>query len=123
MSFTVSGSFKNTFAFLRRMLNRDAYNTVDSLAQEGVAALAAHTPVDSGITASSWTYEIDDSPTMRIIWKNHNINEGVNIAIILQFGHGTGTGGYVVGRDYINPAMQPTFDKISERVWKAVTDA
>ena len=122
-SFRVTGSFKNTFTFLRRMLNKEAYNAIDAYAQEGVAALRAHTPVDSGITASSWSYEIVDDQDMKIIWKNHNINKGVNIAIILQYGHGTGTGGYVAGRDYINPAIQPTFDKISDRVWKAVTSA
>ena len=89
-----------------------------------MAALQAHTPVDSGITANSWSYEIkDDGTNLQIIWTNDNVNDGVNIAIILQYGHGTGTGGYVVGRDYINPAMQPTFDKISDRVWKAVTSA
>lgn len=120
--FTVSGSFNRTFTFLRRAMNREAYALVDSLAQEGVSALAAHTPADSGITASSWTYEIeDDGSDIRIIWKNTNVNQGVNIAVILQYGHGTGTGGYVAGRDYINPAMKPTFDKISDRVWRAVT--
>lgn len=120
--FSVSGSFKNAFNFLRRAKTREAYASLQSLAQEGVAALAAYTPADSGITASSWTYEVeDDGPDIRIIWKNTNVNQGVNIAVILQYGHGTGTGGYVAGRDYINPAMKPTFDKISDRVWRAVT--
>lgn len=122
-AFRVSGSFKNTLSFLRRMKNKEAYALVERYAQEGVSALQSHTPVDSGITASSWSYEIVDEANMKIIWKNHNINKGVNIAIILQYGHGTGTGGYVVGRDYINPAMQPTFDNIAEKVWKAVTSA
>ena len=120
--FSVSGSFKNTFNFLRRASTNEAYASLESHAQEGVAALAAHTPTDSGITASSWTYEIeDDGSDIRIIWSNTNVNQGVNIAVILQYGHGTGTGGYVAGRDYINPAMKPTFDKISDRVWRAVT--
>jgi hypothetical protein len=100
------------------------FRSLDAHAQDGVAALQAHTPVDSGITANSWDYEIiDDGVDLQIIWSNYNVNKGVNIAIILQYGHGTGTGGYVAGRDYINPAIQPTFDKISDRVWKAVTSA
>lgn len=120
--FTVSGSFKNTFSFLRRAMSREAFASLHAFGNEGVAALAAHTPADTGITASSWTYEIeDDGSDIRIIWKNTNVNQGVNIAVILQYGHGTGTGGYVAGRDYINPAMKPTFDKISDRVWRAVT--
>lgn len=120
--FTVSGSFNRTFAFLRRAKSREAFASLSAFGQEGVAALAAHTPADTGITASSWTYEIeDDGSDIRIIWKNTNVNQGVNIAVILQYGHGTGTGGYVAGRDYINPAMKPTFDKISDRVWRAVT--
>ena len=120
--FSVSGSFKNTFSFLRRAMSQEAFASLHAFGQEGVAALGAHTPVDSGITASSWTYEIeDDGSDIRIIWKNTNVNQGVNIAVILQYGHGTGTGGYVAGRDYINPAMKPTFDKISDRVWRAVT--
>lgn len=123
-SFTVSGSFKNLQAFLKRMTLGEPFRSLDAHAQDGVAALQAHTPVDSGITANSWDYEIvDDGVNLQIIWSNYNVNKGVNIAIILQYGHGTGTGGYVAGRDYINPAMQPTFDKISDRVWKAVTSA
>ena len=124
MSFTISGSFKNIKAFLKKMQLGEPFEILNSYAIEGVAALQAHTPVDSGITANSWSYEIqDDGTNLQIIWTNDNVNDGVNIAIILQYGHGTGTGGYVVGRDYINPAMQPTFDKISDRVWKAVTSA
>lgn len=123
-SFTVSGSFKNLKAFLKRMTLGENFRALDAHAQDGVAALQAHTPVDSGITANSWDYEIvDDGVDLQIIWSNYNVNKGVNIAIILQYGHGTGTGGYVAGRDYINPAIQPTFDKISDRVWKAVTSA
>lgn len=123
-SFTVSGSFKNLQAFLKRMTLGENFRSLDAHAQDGVAALQAHTPVDSGITANSWDYEIiDDGVDLQIIWSNYNVNKGVNIAIILQYGHGTGTGGYVAGRDYINPAIQPTFDKISDRVWKAVTSA
>lgn len=121
--FRVLGSFDRTFAFLRKMLNNEAYAALESYAQEGVDALKSFTPVDTGITADSWTYEIVDESNLQIIWSNTHVNDGVNIAIILQFGHGTGTGGYVAGRDYINPALQPVFDKIAENVWRAVTNA
>lgn len=118
------GSFRNLNRFLKTMRNRDIYNHLEVYAKEGVSALASATPVDSGVTASDWDYEIDDSRGMYSIhWTNSNINKGVNIAIILQYGHGTGTGGYVQGRDYINPAIRPIFDQISEKVWKAVTSA
>lgn len=122
--FTVRGSFKNTMRFLERMINREPFKALDSYAQEGVAALQAFTPKDSGVTADSWYYKIeDDGSHLRIIWMNDSSNNGVSIPIILQFGHGTGTGGYVAGRDYINPAIQPVFDKIAERVWRGVTSS
>lgn len=92
--------------------------------QQGVAALSAATPVESGTTANSWSYEIKTSgQSATIYWSNSNVNKGVNIAVILQFGHGTGTGGYVQGRDYINPAMRPIFDKIAEEAWMEVVKA
>ena len=88
----------------------------------GVAALSANTPLRTGETASSWGYDIEvSSGQSKIIFTNSHINKGVNIAIILQYGHGTGTGGYVEGRDYINPAIQPIFDGIAEAAWKEVT--
>ena len=95
---------------------------LDKYGQEGVAALASATPVDSGLTASSWYYEIThtkDSSTITFL--NSHVNDGVPIAIILQHGHGTGTGGWVEGRDYINPAIQPIFDKIANNAWREVT--
>lgn len=89
--------------------------------QAGVDALAAATPVKSGLTASSWYYEVEQgNGSATITFANSNINEGVPIAIILQYGHGTGTGGWVQGRDYINPAIQPIFDQMSEEAWKEV---
>ena len=89
--------------------------------QIGVGALASATPLDSGKTAASWGYEISMSGnSATITWINSNQNQGVNIAVILQYGHGTGTGGYVAGRDYINPAMRPVFDKITEDVWREI---
>ena len=88
----------------------------------GVDALASATPVESGLTAASWYFEVESGGGRhRITWKNSNVNGGVHIAIILQYGHGTGTGGYVQGRDYINPAIRPVFDKIEAEVWKEVT--
>ena len=90
----------------------------------GVDALAAATPVDTGKTAASWTYEIEKkNGSYSIVWLNTNVNKYVNIALILQYGHGTRNGGYVKGRDYINPAIQPIFDKIAEDAWREVTDS
>lgn len=122
--FSVSGSFKNTFAFLKKMQEQEAYAALEGYAQRGVDALSATTPKDTAETAGSWSYEIiDEGGLFRIVWSNSSTNKGVNIAIILQYGHGTGTGGYVQGRDYINPALRPVFDEISDKVWKAVTSA
>lgn len=100
------------------------FNALDGFAREGIAALASATPVDSGLTAGSWDYQIQKSRGFyQIIWTNSNVVDGRPIAIMLQYGHGTGTGGYVEGYDYINPAMRPVFDRIAENVWKAVTSA
>lgn len=98
-------------------------NLLDKYARKGVDALREATPYDTGLTAESWSYEIERSRThTTIIWSNSNVTrDGHPIAIMLQLGHGTGTGGYVVGRDYINPAMKPVFDEIENEVWKAVT--
>jgi hypothetical protein len=123
-SFESTGSFKKTEAFLRRMLKDDVFSALDGYAREGVAALASATPVDSGLTAASWDYRIEKVRGMyRITWVNTNVVDGRPIAIMLQYGHGTGTGGYVEGQDYINPTMKPVFDKLAENVWKAVTSA
>ena len=122
--FELSGSFDKTDRFLTKMSRGDLYKGLEGWARDGVAALAAATPVETGLTASSWTYEIErSSGGAKISWLNTHDNGGVNIAIILQYGHGTGTGGYVAGRDYINPAIKPIFDKIAEGVWKEVTSA
>lgn len=101
---------------IRRILER--------YAREGVSALASATPVDSGATASAWSYEIESKGDQHTIyWTNSNSNKGVYIAVILQYGHGTGTGGYVAGRDYINPAIRPIFDNIAEEAWREVVNA
>lgn len=124
ISFESSGSFQNTERFLKRMKQGEIFRELDRYGQMGADALASATPLDSGETASSWGYEIQRSgKSFTISWINTNTNGSVNVAIILQYGHGTGTGGYVPGRDYINPAIRPVFDKIADGVWKAVTSA
>jgi len=124
ISFTVSGSTKRTENFLRRMKQGDLFKALDSSAREGVSALIAGTPVDSGLAAESWSYEIErTSSSVTIKWTNNDVENGFPVGIMLQYGHGTGTGGYVQGQDYINPAMRPVFDRIAEQVWKAVTSA
>lgn len=119
--FEHSGSLKNTENFLKRMNDCNVYGTLDNLARQGVEALSSATPVRTGATARSWGYEIHRTPReTTIAWTNDDTNAGTKIAIILQYGHGTGTGGYVYGRDYINPAMKPIFDMIADKVWKEV---
>lgn len=124
ITFTHRGNFKKIEKFLNRMSGEGYLNILNRYGQEGVNALSSATPIDSGETANCWTYQISHTPTTTSIsWSNTNINDGVNIAIILQYGHGTGTGGYVRGRDYINPAMRPIFDRIAQEAWKEVTSA
>lgn len=118
------GDFSRTEKFFNKVLGAGYLNMLSKYGEMGVKALQAATPIDSGKTADSWTYEIDhDRNKTSIAWLNTNTNQNVNIAVILQYGHGTGTGGYVVGRDYINPAMRPVFDGIAEQAWKEVTSA
>jgi hypothetical protein len=124
VKFEVSGGFTKTERFLNRMKRREYLNVLDEFGRDGVQALRNATPVDSGATAEAWDYEIKRArDCTEIVWTNSNINDGVPIAVILQYGHGTGTGGYVQGRDYINPAIRPIFDKIAEKAWKVVTSA
>lgn len=124
VSFKVSGSTKRTEAFLSKMSKGTLYSSLASLAQTGVSALIAGTPVESGLAANSWGYEIEQSSgSVTIKWTNNDIENGFPVAIMLQYGHGTGTGGYVQGKDYINPAMRPVFDRIADQVWKVVTSA
>lgn len=122
IEFSMKGSFDKTFAFLKR--NRKLnLSDFEKFGQAGVDALRQATPKDSGLTADSWYYEIVDSNgQLAIQWLNSNVVDGwCNIAVILQYGHATGTGGYVEGRDYINPALRPIFDKIAKRAWEEVT--
>lgn len=119
-----SGSFAKTEAFLAKMRRGDILKTLDAYARVGVEALQSSTPIDSGETSQLWGYEISvRGKVTTITWTNTHVVDGVNIAVILQYGHGTGTGGYIQGVDYINPALRPTFNKIADQVWKAVTSA
>lgn len=119
--FRQKGNFSKLSNFLERAKNVVRIGDLDKYGREGVAALASATPVESGLTASSWTYEIvRGKGSVAIRFNNSNIQNGVPIAIILQYGHGTGTGGWVEGRDYINPSVQPLFDKIADNAWKEV---
>lgn len=123
ISFRHKGDFSKLTEFLEKSSNSEIVDVdvLDIYGQAGVAALASATPIDSGLTASSWYYEIKrGAGSISISFHNSNVQNGVPIAIILQYGHGTGTGGWVQGRDYINPAIQPIFDEIVKNAWKEV---
>ena len=116
------GDFSKTTRFLKNAKSSARISNLDAYGKEGVAALASATPVDSGLTANSWYYKIDyKEGTTTLSFHNSNIQNGVPIAIILQYGHGTRNGGWVRGRDYINPSVRPIFDKIAENAWREVT--
>ena len=124
IKFEHKGDFSKTTRFLKKASKTDYSQVLNRYAREGVRALASATPVDTGLTAKSWYYEITRTDkTTTISFNNSNIQNGVPIAIILQYGHGTNNGGYVQGRDYINPAIQPIFDKIANEAWKEVTSS
>lgn len=121
ISFRHKGDFKKTTRYLIKVKDLSKID-LDRYGREGVAALASATPVDSGVTASSWYYKIlRKNGRISIGFYNSHINDGVPIAIIIQYGHGTRNGGWVQGRDYINSAIQPIFDKITNDVWREVT--
>lgn len=122
ISFRHKGDFSKFSKYLTSAKKVPSAGLLDKYGQEGVAALASATPVRSGETAASWSYEIEHSAGSSVIrFNNSHINQGVPIAIILQYGHGTGTGGWVEGRDYINPAVQPVFDRLVNEAWREVT--
>ena len=122
ITFEAKGGWDRTESFLKRAIRLNIAQRLQAAAAEGIAALAAATPKESGLTANSWTAEVTIGANgFTIEWQNTHVVSGVPIAIILQYGHGTGTGGYVQGRDYINPAIQPVFDKIADEIWKEVT--
>lgn len=122
ITFRHKGDLSKTRKRLERLKEVARLSTLDKYGQQGVAALASATPKDTGKTASSWYYEINRTKnSVSITFKNSNIQNGVPIAVILQYGHGTGTGGWVEGRDYINPAIRPVFDRIKNELWEEVT--
>lgn len=116
------GEWKLTRNWFDRMTKLDLALIMNQFGREGAAALASATPSRTGATSKSWNYEVTrKGNNWKITWTNSNVNKGANIAVLIQYGHGTRNGGYVVGRDYINPAIRPIFDKIAEKAWKEVT--
>lgn len=124
ISITTKGDFKNLDSFLKKMNRKQYLNVLDKYGQIGVSALQNATPKRSGKTAASWSYEIHhDRNGASIVWTNSNENNGVNIAILIQYGHGTRNGGYVQGIDYINPSLRNVFNDLADAVWREVTSA
>ena len=124
--FTVKsrGDFKKTEKFLREMSKRRIKKILQEKGQLGIEALESATPRESGITAGSWQFDVVvKGGTYSLVWSNSHLINGVPLAILLQYGHGTGTGGYVEGRDFINSAIRPIFDRIADDVWKMVKSA
>lgn len=122
ISFKHKGDFSKLTNYLLRVKKTVSMNDLEEYGKRGVAALESMTPVDSGLTARSWYYKITkENGIITISFYNSNIQNGVPIAIILQYGHGTRNGGWVEGRDYINPAIQPIFDKITNDAWREVS--
>lgn len=122
--FRQKGNFRNAETFLKKASRMSIDQILQRYAQEGVEALKAATPKDTGLTSNSWYYKITKNRNRIIItWSNSNVVDGVPIAVILQYGHGTRNGGYVEGIDYINPAMKPIFDRIAARAWGEVMHA
>lgn len=123
ITFKQKGNFSKLNRYLERVKEVAKIGILDKYGQAGVEALSSATPTDTGLTASSWYYKIERTKTSATIqFLNSNINDGVPIAVILQYGHGTGTGGWVEGRDYINPAIQPVFDQIAKDAWREVAE-
>lgn len=122
ISIRQKGNFNKTEKLLKKSFGRKYLDVLEKYALQGVEALSAATPVKTGLTAASWNYKItQNGSNISIVWENTNIQKYVNIALILQYGHGTRNGGYVEGRDYINPALRPIFDKMADAAWKEVT--
>lgn len=125
LTLSATGDYKKTIEYLKNTASKSIVpikQTLKQYGEDGVKALSNNTPVDTGDTASSWYYEIeDDGKTATIYWCNSHVNEGVNIAVILQYGHGTGSGAYVEGVDYINPSLAPIFDKIADEAFRRIT--
>ena len=123
IQFKQKGDFSKTESFLKKLRKLDLDSVLRKYGELGVQALASATPVETGKTAASWDYKIEKGKgVVTITWTNSNVNNGVPIALLIQYGHGTGTGGYVQGRDYIKPAILPIFDQLAEALWKEVTE-
>ena len=123
MSFSASGDWRRTEKFLDAMKKQDFWKILNRYGQMGVDALSAATPTDSGKTADSWSYKVYEkskNQTSTIVWYNDNNEGGSNVAVLIQYGHGTKNGGYVQGKDYINPAMRPIFDRIANDLWAEI---
>jgi len=124
ISFTVTGSSKKLDDYLKRVARLDISSILESCGRMGVSALSSATPIETGQAAHSWDYQVSSSGGVyEIAWTNSDVENGFPVVIMLQYGHGTGTGGYVQGRDFINPAIEPVFKAIADKVWKAVTSA
>jgi hypothetical protein len=124
ITFTSSGSFKRTETFLAALLRNDVQSQLSKYGQEGVAALSQATPKDSGKAASSWSYKITKTRRgYELAWLNDNVENGAKVVLLIQYGHGTSGGGYVQGRDFINPAIKPIFEKIERDIWRVVNTA
>lgn len=122
ISFTQKGSFKNTERYLAKLKRAELFAVLNKYGSRGVNVLSNATPKESGLTSESWSYTIEQRPGYYSIrWHNSHVNKGAPIAVLLQYGHGTGTGGYVQGRDYINPAVRPLFEEMANEAWKEVT--
>ena len=121
---STSGSFDNIERFLKTMKSGDIFKTLDYYGRLGQDALSQATPIDSSLTAESWRYEVvEKSGVYQIIWRNTNVESGIPVAVLIQYGHATRNGGHVEGRDYINPAIQPLFDNMAEIIWERVRRA
>lgn len=125
LSITVTGDFTKTDLFLAKLARGDIYRSLAGLAAQGVAALSSATPEETGATAASWSSDVQIGFSgATIFWTNNHVDSaGTPIVIMLQYGHGTGTGGYVQGRDFINPAIRPVMDQIADAVWREVTSS
>lgn len=122
ITFRQKGNFKKTEKLLKKSLGRDYISVLKKYGEYGVRALSAVTPIETGVTAMSWNYEIiQNDSSISVVWNNTNIHKGINIALILQYGHATRNGGWVEGVDYINPALRPIFDDLADKAWKEVT--
>ena len=122
ITFKHKGNFEKTTKFLQRAKKREFYKNLEQYGERGVEALRTATPIDTGETSRSWHYRIENTrDSVAIVWYNTNVNQGVNIALMIQYGHGTPFGKYIRGKNYIKPAIRPIFQDIEDGVWKEVT--